>query len=233
MRKLLISFVTLTGCVSAGRLPASYLGETAPALAPGHVSVTAAAGGAASPFGVGGGAGVRVRVGIGNDQEMGVEVAAMEANVPAKVCLVADCSPEENTDQMVVSYSALASWKFGGPHAALIASVGAAQHHNAGGDPEGDYEGTSADGALAVVLSRPLSSVVDVYGGGRLAIGIPVSVTNDAATTAGSLSGTVGLSEASSDNVHLFAEMGGLAIVDGDSFPVLAIQAVVGVRVSL
>jgi hypothetical protein len=167
----LIVAVLLTGCASEGRLPASYFGEGAHVLEPGHVAVTGAAGAGGTGDGSAVGGGGRVRVGIGGSQELGVEAAELTLDDPSTHCTAFDCEPGENKRYTTKSQSALVSWKRQiRPSLALVAGLGMARHEWISGDtdPVGDYKGESINGSFGFIGSRRVHDAFDLYMGARL-----------------------------------------------------------------
>jgi hypothetical protein len=236
MRKLLISFVVLTGCSQDARLPASYFAEGAQVLDPGHVSVTGAAGGGATFNGEAAGASARVRVGIGDNQEIGIEASAEELRVPADTCFFGCDSSEENTKETLEAYTAIASWKLGlSPHLALIVNGGVGKHDSLTSNAVNDYFGHSIDGAAGLVWSHPLSATTDVYLGGRIALAVPYGARSMDATDVIGANAAVGLDHAFARALHGFVEGGPRFMFEGEDawVPNLGVDGVAGFRITL
>ena len=183
MRKWLILFVTVTGCASQARLPASYFGEDARTLDRGHVSVTAAGGGGIGVDGDAGGFGGRVRVGIGGHQEVGVEASQIEINSTYDTCLGDSClsGPSPTASYEVRSRSALATWKLSyRDHYAVIAGLGGSEHATLSGMPASgaDTYGHSLDAALAFIASGHVNETSTVYSGVRAMLAVPIGANN-------------------------------------------------------
>jgi len=173
----LVVVVFLVGCASEGRLPASYFGEGARVLDPGHVALTGAAGAGGTGDGSAVGGGGRVRVGIGGDQELGVEAAQLTLDDPSTHCTAFDCEPGENKRYTTKSQSALVSWKRQiRPSLALVAGVGMARHEWISGDPDpvGDYKGESVNGSFGFIGSRRLNDALEIYMGARVVGATPI-----------------------------------------------------------
>jgi hypothetical protein len=239
MRKLLVILaVTIAGCAQDARLPASYFAEGSRVLAPGQVSVTAVGGaGVTTNGGAAAGYGARVRVGVGGDQEVGVEAASTTLDVVTGVC-VDDCGTEDdNQTERIRSTSAQASWKIRvAPQLALIAELGASHHTAIDGQQVGDYYGTSIGGSLALVTSRPITSTVDFYAGGRVAFELPIGPDNSTeAFDAVAVTGAFGFDAAMTDRLHLYVEAGPRAVMEGaDQYvPWLSLVGVGGLRLTL
>jgi hypothetical protein len=240
MRKLLILLVVMTGCAAQARLPASYFAELAPALEPGHVSVTGVAGGGAAFDGDGEGFGGRVRVGIGDHQEVGVEASQLEIDPSREDCNGDTCLANNvpTATYEVRSRSVLATWKQSyGEHYALIAGLGGSEHVALSGnqDPDGDNYGHSIDAALGFVVSGRVHETFNVYAGARATLAVPVGADNSPnASNVIGLTGALGLEDDMGDHVEAFIEGGVLATSDGnDIFPELGVQAVAGLKLKL
>ncbi len=165
------------------------LGETAPALGAGDVSITGQAGGGTAVLdGSGFGAAGRVRVGVGHQQEVGVE----------GFFAYADTGKQRYSGQFG---GGKASYKLElDPHFALIAGAGFGT----------GTTGTSVGGDLAALVSG--ASALRPYLGVRGAYGVRVTGTGDNVVA---LSVPFGISLAVSDTVRIFGEAGAGLIHSG------------------
>ena len=241
MRKLVMLLVTMSGCAAQARLPVSYFAEDATALEPGHVSVTGVGGGGMGLNGDGGGIGGRVRVGIGDHQEVGVEASQVDINPSSQECPIDGCDSSEdpNATYDVRSRSALVTWKQSyGEHVALIGGLGGAEHAAVSGvqDSDGDNYGYSIDAAFGFVVSGHAAEHLEIYGGGRAMLAVPVGPDNSPnASDVVGLTGAIGLATNLGDHMQLFTEAGVLATMDGNDvwFPTFGVDGVVGLKLKL
>ena len=234
--RIAYALLLLVGCAYEARLPASHFAESATVVPAGHAEISGAVGGGASFYGGGGGASMRARVGVGGGQEVRVEATALDLSSTKHNCTI-DCGPSDNTETVATSaQSALVSWKARIErlsNISVIAGIGASRYdHVDEGDPR---RGRSIDGAFAMIANRRVRPGLDVYGGARLALAVPVGTgAMDVPAVIGA-AGAIGLDAKVAEAWHFYAEADPRITVPSDD-PLagdLGVSLVLGLGVEL
>ncbi len=232
----IMTTLAMVGCMPVGRLPATYLAETAPVLKPGEIAVTAVAGAGGDTGGDGHGEGARIRVGIGAHQEIGIEGSTLALHQQSDTGFFDD-SPPTYIDSH--AYAAKLSWKAAlNDKVSLLAGAGAA--YTTGGVDEAAYKGLSLGADAGFVASAGEIYGITPYAGGRLSLSVELpssrmSVASDDASTMGFATLSVGVAMPLFSTARLFIEGGATTWITSDPTSLLddGLYGVIGVGMTL